>query len=98
MLLQREQPHLSHSSLMAHPHCAPHSALSAQSFLHSPQSPLPPQQRTALTLKLGEDLKLSQIGEIMGKSEGAVKLLIHRGMTTLKGMLQAEPHEEGSPS
>jgi RNA polymerase sigma-70 factor (ECF subfamily) len=41
---------------------------------------LPPQQRIALTLKLGEDMKLAQIGEIMGKSEGAVKLLIHRGM------------------
>jgi DNA-directed RNA polymerase specialized sigma24 family protein len=33
-----------------------------------------------MTLKLGEDLKLAQIGEILGKSEGAVKLLIHRGM------------------
>lgn len=41
---------------------------------------LPQQQRIAMTLKLGEDLKLAQIGEIMGKSEGAVKLLIHRGM------------------
>jgi RNA polymerase sigma-70 factor (ECF subfamily) len=41
---------------------------------------LPTQQRTAMTLKLGEDLKLAQIGEIMGKSEGAIKLLIHRGM------------------
>ncbi|MGA8521439.1 MAG: sigma-70 family RNA polymerase sigma factor, partial [Candidatus Dormiibacterota bacterium] len=41
---------------------------------------LPPQQRAAMTLKLGEDLKLAQIGEILGKSEGAVKLLIHRGM------------------
>ncbi|MGC8460266.1 MAG: RNA polymerase sigma factor [Candidatus Dormibacteria bacterium] len=59
---------------------------------------LPPQQRTALTLKLGEDLKLSQIGEIMGKSEGAVKLLIHRGMTTLKGILQAHAQEEGTPT
>jgi RNA polymerase sigma factor (sigma-70 family) len=41
---------------------------------------LPPQQRAAMTLTLGEDLKLAQIGEILGKSEGAVKLLIHRGM------------------
>src|ERR1019366_6292642 len=41
---------------------------------------LPPQQRAAMTLKLGEDLKLAQIGEILGKSEGGVKLLIHRGM------------------
>jgi RNA polymerase sigma-70 factor (ECF subfamily) len=48
---------------------------------------LPEQQRTAMTLKLGEDLKLAQIGEIMGKSEGAVKLLVHRGMVTVRQRL-----------
>ena len=48
---------------------------------------LPPQQRTAMTLKLGEDMKLAQIGEIMGKSEGAVKLLIHRGMIGVRQKL-----------
>lgn len=48
---------------------------------------LPAAQRTALTLKLGEDLKLAQIGEIMGKSEGAVKLLIHRGMIGVRQRL-----------
>jgi len=50
---------------------------------------LPKQQRTAMTLKLGEDLKLAQIGEIMGKSEGAVKLLIHRGMVGVRQRLGA---------
>jgi len=48
---------------------------------------LPPQQRTAMTLKLGEDMKLAQIGQIMGKSEGAVKLLIHRGMIGVRQRL-----------
>lgn len=48
---------------------------------------LPAQQRTALSLKLGEDLKLAQIGVIMGKSEGAVKLLIHRGMIGVRQRL-----------
>ena len=48
---------------------------------------LPAQQRMALTLKLGGDLKLSQIGEIMGKSEGAVKLLVHRGMAGVRDRL-----------
>jgi RNA polymerase sigma-70 factor (ECF subfamily) len=48
---------------------------------------LPAAQRTALTLKLGEDLKLAQIGEIMGKSEGAIKLLIHRGMIGVRRKL-----------
>jgi RNA polymerase sigma-70 factor, ECF subfamily len=48
---------------------------------------LPDQQRTAMTLKLGEDLKLADIGMVMGKSEGAIKLLIHRGMIGLRERL-----------
>lgn len=55
---------------------------------------LPEQQRMAMTLKLGNDLKLATIGEIMGKSEGAVKLLIHRGMTTVRSRLGPEIVEE----
>ncbi|HSP65060.1 MAG TPA: sigma-70 family RNA polymerase sigma factor, partial [Candidatus Deferrimicrobium sp.] len=48
---------------------------------------LPAQQRTAITLKLGEDLKLADIGVVMGKSEGAIKLLVHRGMIGLRARL-----------
>ena len=48
---------------------------------------LSPHQRAALTLKLGEDMMLAQIGEIMGKSEGAVKLLVHRGMIAVRQRL-----------
>ncbi len=48
---------------------------------------LPEQQRTAITLKLGEDLKLADIGVVMGKSEGAIKLLVHRGMIGLRARL-----------
>lgn len=56
---------------------------------------LPEQQRTAMTLKLGEDLKLADIGAVMGKSEGAIKLLIHRGMIGLRSRLEAPvPTEE----
>ena len=44
-------------------------------------------QRAALTLKLGEDMMLAQIGEIMGKSQGAVKLLVHRGMVGVRQRL-----------
>ena len=55
---------------------------------------LPPQQRVAMTLKLGEDMKLAQIGEIMGKSEGAVKLLIHRGMIGVRQRLGVAPAVE----
>ena len=47
-----------------------------------------------MTLKLGEDLKLAQIGQIMGKSEGAVKLLVHRGMIGVRQRLGVTPQAE----
>lgn len=58
---------------------------------------LPPQQRTAIALKIGEDQSLAAIAAAMNKSEGAVKLLIHRGMTTLRAKLRPDvPAEEGA--
>ena len=45
---------------------------------------LPVQQRTALVLKFQEDMKIEDIAVAMGKSAGAVKLLIHRGVTRLR--------------
>ncbi len=56
---------------------------------------LPEQQRTAIALKLGEDLKLADIGVVMGKSEGAIKLLIHRGMITLRARLDVATFDRG---
>jgi RNA polymerase sigma-70 factor (ECF subfamily) len=49
---------------------------------------LPAPQRTALALKFQEDMKIADIAAVMGKSEGAVKLLIHRGMTKLRAVLR----------
>ena len=45
---------------------------------------LPSQLRTALVLKFQEDMKIEDIAVAMGKSAGAVKLLIHRGVTRLR--------------
>lgn len=46
---------------------------------------LPAPQRTALVLKFQEDMKLADIAQVMGKSEGAIKLLIHRGVSRIRG-------------
>ncbi len=58
---------------------------------------LPEQQRIAMTLKYGGDLKLAEIGQIMGKSEGAVKLLVFRGTATLRQRLLAGRATAQSP-
>jgi len=45
---------------------------------------LPRQQRAAMLLKFGEDRKIEEIAHILGKSSGAVKLLLHRGVERLR--------------
>jgi RNA polymerase sigma-70 factor (ECF subfamily) len=45
---------------------------------------LPRQQRTAMVLKFQEDMKIEDIAVVMDKSAGAVKLLIHRGVTRIR--------------
>jgi RNA polymerase sigma-70 factor, ECF subfamily len=45
---------------------------------------LPSQQRTAIVLKFQEDLAIEDIAAIMGKSRGAVKLLIHRAVSSIR--------------
>jgi RNA polymerase sigma-70 factor (ECF subfamily) len=46
-----------------------------------------PAQRTAVTLRLGRDLPIADIAGQMERSEGAVKLLLNRGLTTLRTRL-----------
>ncbi len=55
---------------------------------------LPDQQRMALVLKFQEDMKIEDIAVAMGKSPGAVKLLVHRGVTRLRQ--QAATHDLGA--
>jgi RNA polymerase sigma-70 factor (ECF subfamily) len=50
---------------------------------------LPDDQRQAVLLRFGGDLRNREIGEIMGRSEGAVKLLTFRAMTALRKQLGA---------
>ncbi len=51
---------------------------------------LPKQQRAAMVLKFGEDRKIEEIAVILGKSSGAVKLLLHRGVERLRRELPPE--------
>ena len=51
---------------------------------------LPGPQRTAMVLKFQEDLKIEDIAIAMGKSPGAVKLLIHRAVSKLRDQTRRE--------
>ena len=46
-----------------------------------------PAQRTAVTLRIGRDLPIADIAGRMDRTEGAVKLLLNRGLTTLRQRL-----------
>lgn len=50
---------------------------------------LPADQRQAVLLRFGGELRNREIAELMGRSEGAVKLLTFRAVTTLRRRLGA---------
>jgi len=58
---------------------------------------LPRHQRTAMVLKFSEDKKIEEIALIMGKTSGAVKLLLHRGVERLRRELPQLEAEVGLP-
>ncbi len=51
---------------------------------------LSPAQRQAITLRFGTGLRNAEVGRVMRKSEGAVKLLIFRGLRSLERRLGPE--------
>ena len=48
---------------------------------------LPPDRQQLLTLKFVERMSNAEIGEVMGRSEGAIKSLYHRTLVSLKELL-----------
>lgn len=53
---------------------------------------LPAERQQLLTLKFVERLPNAEIGEIMGRSEGAIKSLYHRTLQALRDGLQGRLH------
>lgn len=48
---------------------------------------LPPERQQLLTLKFIEKVSNAEIGQVMGRSEGAIKSLYHRTLVSLKKLL-----------
>ncbi|HAX23704.1 MAG TPA: hypothetical protein DCX80_01535 [Chloroflexi bacterium] len=47
-------------------------------------SKLPPDQQRVLVLKFSHGMKNREIGDLMGRSEGAIKQLVHRALVALR--------------
>ena len=56
---------------------------------------LPPERQQLLILKFVERLPNAEIGEIMGRTEGAIKSLYHRTLNALRDELQKVEEEGG---
>jgi RNA polymerase sigma factor (sigma-70 family) len=48
------------------------------------------EQQQVILLRFGEGLKISEVSQVMGKSQGAVKILQHRAVKRLAKLLERE--------
>lgn len=51
---------------------------------------LPPDQQRVLVLKFSHGMRNREIGDLMGRSEGAIKQLVHRALVTLRATMERE--------
>lgn len=66
-----------------------------QALLKSAIEKLPADQADAVLLRFGGDLSLQEISAAMGRTEGAIKSLLHRGLVNLRKSLQGRAEEIG---
>lgn len=59
----------------------------AQQQLRAAISQLTPDQQHVILLRFGEGFKIAEVGRLMGKSEGAIKILQHRAIKRLRKLL-----------
>lgn len=57
---------------------------------------LPDERRRALVLRFVEEISAREIGEVLGRSEGSVRVLIHRALRSVSDDLHAA-HAGGTP-
>ena len=62
----------------------------ASDQLHAAIRALPPDQRQAILLRFFAGMRNKEVGRVMNRSEGAVKLLVFRGVSNLRKALAAE--------
>ena len=55
---------------------------------------LTPDQQCVVLLRFGEGLKIAEVSQLVGKSEGAVKILQHRAIKRLRKLLGGAGREE----
>ncbi len=59
---------------------------------------LPPDRQSLIVMKYVDDLSNAEIAAVFGKTEGAVKALLHRTLRSLRSALQAGKADEPNPA
>lgn len=70
--------------------------LSESEELEAALRTLPPSQREVIVLRFLEDLPTSDVARIVGKSEGAVRVIQHRALRALRALLAAAHQPRGA--
>jgi RNA polymerase sigma-70 factor, ECF subfamily len=67
-----------------------------QSLVRAAIATLPPDQADVILLRFGGDLPIAEIALALGRTDGAIKSLIHRGLVNLKRRLLEESEQSGT--
>jgi RNA polymerase sigma-70 factor (ECF subfamily) len=65
--------------------------------LHDAIRGLPPDQRQAILLRFFAGMRNKEVGKVMNRSEGAVKLLVFRAVSNLREALADVPRDQAKP-
>jgi RNA polymerase sigma factor (sigma-70 family) len=57
--------------------------------LHRHLARLNERERDALALRFGAELKAAEVGDVLGVSEPAARMVVHRAITKLRGVMEA---------
>jgi RNA polymerase sigma-70 factor, ECF subfamily len=66
-----------------------------QALIRAAVATLPADQADAILLRFGGDLSIQEISLALGRTEGAIKSLIHRGLVNLRKILLEEADRSG---
>jgi RNA polymerase sigma-70 factor (ECF subfamily) len=66
----------------------------AQQRVRQAVGQLTPSQQQVLVLRFGEGLKIREIGQLMGKSEGSIKLMQYRALQRLRKLFDQDSTDE----
>ena len=70
-------------------------SLEERSFIWDTVAKLPPAQREVVTLHYLQDLSIGEVAKITRRTTGAIRVLLHRARTKLRGLIERRQKRDG---